>query len=69
MCLRLYPECPKTTCIRINKLKCLHATVYTPPNAAKEGFCLFDEKTGKAKHIKQTHYYSVRGKRFAYSQV
>ncbi|KAJ5740429.1 hypothetical protein N7493_000301 [Penicillium malachiteum] len=37
--------------------------LYTPPNAAKEGFCLYDEKTGKAKHIKQSHFYSVRGKR------
>ncbi|KAJ5713747.1 uncharacterized protein N7483_010928 [Penicillium malachiteum] len=51
----------------------LHITVltypvYTPPNAAKEGFCLFDEKTGKAKHIKQTHFYSVRGKRLDWRQ-
>ncbi|KAJ5122077.1 hypothetical protein N7448_003207 [Penicillium atrosanguineum] len=37
--------------------------LYTPPNAAIRGFCLFDEKNGKAKHIKQTNYYSVRGKR------
>ncbi|KAJ5526876.1 hypothetical protein N7513_011035 [Penicillium frequentans] len=42
--------------------------LYTPPNAAKEGFCLYDEKTGKAKHIKQTHFYSVRGKRLDYGQ-
>ncbi|KAJ6036552.1 hypothetical protein N7540_000831 [Penicillium herquei] len=42
--------------------------VYTPPNAAKEGFCLYDEKTGKAKHIKQTHFYSVRGKRLDWRQ-
>lgn len=38
-------------------------TVYTPPNAAVHGFCLYDERTGEAKHIKQTNYYSVRGKR------
>lgn len=38
-------------------------TVYTPPNAAIHGFCLYDEKSGKAMHIKQTNYYSVRGKR------
>ena len=44
----------------------MHRLVYTPPNAAKEGFCLYDEKTGKAKHIKQTHFYSVRGKRLEY---
>ncbi|KAJ5690988.1 hypothetical protein N7488_011723 [Penicillium malachiteum] len=42
--------------------------LYTPPNAAKEGFCLFDEKTGKAKHIKQSHFYSVRGKRLDWRQ-
>ncbi|KAJ5911543.1 uncharacterized protein N7473_000846 [Penicillium subrubescens] len=37
--------------------------LYTPPNAANYGFCLFDEKTGKSIHIKQTNFYSVRGKR------
>ncbi|KAJ5157274.1 uncharacterized protein N7482_008374 [Penicillium canariense] len=39
-------------------------TVYTPPNAANYGFSLFDERTGKSSHIKQTNFYSVRGKRF-----
>ncbi|KAJ5654368.1 hypothetical protein N7490_001371 [Penicillium lividum] len=43
--------------------------LYTPPNAAKEGFCIYDDKTGKANHIKQTHYYSVRGKRLDYRQL
>ncbi|KAJ5938817.1 hypothetical protein N7466_001951 [Penicillium verhagenii] len=42
--------------------------LYTPPNAARDGFCLYDEKTGKAKHIKQAHFYSVRGKRLDYGQ-
>ncbi|GLI78116.1 hypothetical protein PoHVEF18_006416 [Penicillium ochrochloron] len=37
--------------------------LYTPPNAANYGFSLFDEKTGKSIHIKQTNFYSVRGKR------
>lgn len=37
--------------------------VYTPPNAAIHGFCIYDEKTGKAIHIKQTNYYSRRGQR------
>ncbi|KAJ5444168.1 uncharacterized protein N7458_008040 [Penicillium daleae] len=37
--------------------------LYTPPNAASYGFSLFDEKTGKSVHIKQTNFYSVRGKR------
>ncbi|CEJ54284.1 Putative Cysteine dioxygenase [Penicillium brasilianum] len=35
--------------------------LYTPPNAANYGFSLFDEKTGKSVHIKQTNFYSVRG--------
>lgn len=41
----------------------LTSEVYTPPNAAAYGFSVFDEETGKAKHIKQSHFYSIRGKR------
>lgn len=37
--------------------------VYTPPNAAIHGFCIYDERTGKARHIKQTNFYSFRGQR------
>ncbi|CEL09126.1 RmlC-like cupin domain-containing protein [Aspergillus pseudodeflectus] len=37
--------------------------LYTPPNAANYGFSVFDEKSGKACHIKQSHFYSVRGAR------
>ncbi|KAL4881300.1 RmlC-like cupin domain-containing protein [Aspergillus karnatakaensis] len=37
--------------------------LYTPPNAANYGFSVFDEKSGKACHIKQSHFYSVRGER------
>ncbi|KAG2418303.1 cysteine dioxygenase [Aspergillus terreus] len=37
--------------------------LYTPPNAATHGFSVFDEKTGKAQHIKQSHFYSIRGRR------
>ncbi|KAL6231161.1 hypothetical protein BDW75DRAFT_221012 [Aspergillus navahoensis] len=37
--------------------------LYTPPNAANYGFSVFDEKSGKASHIKQSHFYSIRGKR------
>ncbi|KAF5864186.1 hypothetical protein ETB97_008392 [Aspergillus alliaceus] len=37
--------------------------LYTPPNAAAYGFSVFDERTGKASHIKQTNYYSIRGER------
>ncbi|KAJ5625540.1 cysteine dioxygenase [Penicillium lagena] len=38
--------------------------LYTPPNAALHGFCLYNEKTGKAKHIKQNRFYSFRGLRY-----
>ncbi|KAL1849706.1 Cysteine dioxygenase [Paecilomyces lecythidis] len=37
--------------------------LYTPPNAANYGFSLFDEKTGKAKHIKQCDFYSRHGQK------
>ncbi|CAI7571890.1 unnamed protein product [Penicillium palitans] len=37
--------------------------LYTPPNAAVHGFDIYDERTGKARHIKQTNYYSFRGHR------
>ncbi|KOS48941.1 hypothetical protein ACN38_g120 [Penicillium nordicum] len=37
--------------------------LYTPPNAAIHGFCIYDERTGKARHIKQANYYSFRGHR------
>ncbi|KAJ0422408.1 RmlC-like cupin domain-containing protein [Aspergillus carlsbadensis] len=37
--------------------------LYTPPNAANYGFSVFDENSGKACHIKQSHFYSVRGER------
>ncbi|KAI9369965.1 RmlC-like cupin domain-containing protein [Aspergillus egyptiacus] len=37
--------------------------LYTPPNAATYGFSVFDEKSGKACHIKQSHFYSIRGER------
>ena len=36
--------------------------LYTPPHAAKFGFNLFDEKTGKQSHIKQAGFFSDRGK-------
>ncbi|KAJ5748370.1 uncharacterized protein N7511_010066 [Penicillium nucicola] len=37
--------------------------LYTPPNAALHGFSIFDARTGKAFHIKQTNFYSYRGQR------
>ncbi|KAL4810717.1 RmlC-like cupin domain-containing protein [Aspergillus unguis] len=37
--------------------------LYTPPNAANYGFSVFDETSGKASHIKSSHFYSIRGAR------
>ncbi|KAJ5468423.1 hypothetical protein N7475_006175 [Penicillium sp. IBT 31633x] len=37
--------------------------LYTPPNAAIHGSSIFDERTGKARHIKQSNFYSFRGQR------
>jgi len=37
--------------------------LYTPPHAANFGFNLFDERTGKATHIKQVGFFSERGRR------
>ncbi|PLB41988.1 putative cysteine dioxygenase Cdo1 [Aspergillus candidus] len=37
--------------------------LYTPPNASTNGFSIFNESTGKASHIKQSNFYSVRGER------
>ncbi|KAB8213978.1 RmlC-like cupin domain-containing protein [Aspergillus novoparasiticus] len=39
--------------------------LYTPPNAATYGFSVFDEQTGRAFHIKQSNFYSIRGKRYS----
>ncbi|EEH45268.2 cysteine dioxygenase [Paracoccidioides brasiliensis Pb18] len=35
--------------------------LYIPPNAAHYGFSLFDEKTGKSRHIKQAMIFSDKG--------
>lgn len=35
--------------------------MYTPPNAAKEGCNIFDERTGRRSHVAQNNFYSVRG--------
>lgn len=35
--------------------------LYTPPNAAKHGCHIFDEKTGKKSHVAQCHFYSELG--------
>ncbi|KAK9435099.1 Cysteine dioxygenase [Metarhizium brunneum] len=36
--------------------------LYTPPNVAKEGCHIFDEKTGKSSHVPGCHYYSAYGR-------
>ncbi|KAK6606857.1 hypothetical protein ACHAO1_000327 [Botrytis cinerea] len=37
--------------------------LYTPPNAAREGCHIFDEKTGRKSHVTQSNFYSVFGER------
>ncbi|EKD17895.1 uncharacterized protein L3040_004437 [Drepanopeziza brunnea f. sp. 'multigermtubi'] len=37
--------------------------LYTPPNAAKEGCNIFDERTGKSSHVTQCNFFSSFGKR------
>ena len=41
----------------------LTCQVYAPPNAAKEGCQVFDEKTGKANHVIQYDLYSEMGQK------
>ncbi|PHH87242.1 hypothetical protein CDD83_9134 [Cordyceps sp. RAO-2017] len=36
--------------------------LYTPPNVAKGGCHIFDEKTGKSSHVPGCHYYSAYGR-------
>ncbi|PQE16766.1 Cysteine dioxygenase protein [Rutstroemia sp. NJR-2017a BBW] len=35
--------------------------LYTPPNAAREGCNIFDERTGKRSHVTQSNFYSAFG--------
>ncbi|KAI9824154.1 MAG: Cysteine dioxygenase [Sarea resinae] len=37
--------------------------LYTPPNAAKVGCHMYDEKTGKSRHIQQSYFFSELGER------
>jgi cysteine dioxygenase len=36
--------------------------LYTPPNVAREGCHIFDEKTGKRSHVPGCSYYSAYGR-------
>ncbi|KAF4960025.1 hypothetical protein FGADI_1299 [Fusarium gaditjirri] len=36
--------------------------LYTPPNVAKRGCHIFDEKTGRKSHVPGCHYYSAYGR-------
>ncbi|KAJ5551434.1 hypothetical protein N7461_006132 [Penicillium sp. DV-2018c] len=38
--------------------------LYTPPNAEIHGFSIYDERTGKARHITRSNFYSFRGLRY-----
>lgn len=40
----------------------LPCPVYTPPNVAKEGCHIFDEKTGRSSHIPGCSYFSAYGR-------
>lgn len=40
-------------------------SVYTPPNAAREGCNIFCEKTGKSSHVTQSNFYSIFGSKVA----
>lgn len=40
----------------------LTSAVYTPPNVAKGGCHIFDEKTGRSSHVASCHYYSSYGR-------
>ncbi|MCJ1244183.1 Cysteine dioxygenase [Trapelia coarctata] len=37
--------------------------LYTPPNAVKIGFHMFDEFTGRANHVQQSHFFSKEGQK------
>jgi cysteine dioxygenase len=37
--------------------------LYTPPNVAKGGCHIFDERTGRRSHVPSCQYYSVYGRR------
>lgn len=36
--------------------------LYTPPNVAREGCNIFDEKTGRSSHVPGCHYFSAYGR-------
>jgi predicted metal-dependent enzyme (double-stranded beta helix superfamily) len=36
--------------------------LYTPPNVAKAGCHIFDEKTGRRSHVASCHYFSAYGR-------
>jgi len=37
--------------------------LYTPPNAAREGCNIFNERTGKRSHVMQSNFFSVFGRK------
>lgn len=39
--------------------------LYTPPNAAREGCNIFDERTGRKSHVTQSNFYSEFGRKVA----
>lgn len=56
---RMFPSPPAETLVpRLTK----NLAVYTPPNVAKGGCHIFDEKTGRRSHVAGCHYYSAFGR-------
>jgi cysteine dioxygenase len=56
---RMYIPCTRVYCTHVLTER---ATVYTPPNVAKGGCYIFDQKTGKRSHVAKCGYYSAYGK-------
>lgn len=62
----LHCESPKPTSLLSSRPLVLHTDadnpVYTPPNVAKGGCNVFNEKTGKCSHVSKCGYYTAYGK-------
>lgn len=53
----------KSVLIHLNQEELILSPVYTPPNAAREGCNIFNEKTGHKSHVTQSNFYSVFGRK------
>lgn len=55
---KINPTSSIDTCREANR----NYAVYTPPNVAREGCNIFDEKTGRSSHVPGCLYYSAFGR-------